>query len=99
MLHSLTSSRAPAPVCNALVGHRKLQRMMLSTAEPQNDVYANKGYQVLLANVILSVLATVAVALRIYARISRSVALGKDDCLAIIALVSNKFAFHSRMTF
>ena len=61
--------------------------MMDSSEPPQGDLYANKGYQVLVANVILSILATAAVVLRVYARISRKVALGKDDYLAIVALV------------
>ena len=60
---------------------------MASSAATQDDPYANKGYQVLAANVVLSILAMVAVALRIYARISRKVALGKDDYMAMVALV------------
>ncbi len=60
------------------------------SSEPRDDPHANKGYKVVVANVILGSLATLAVALRLLARRYRSAGLGVDDIVAIIALVRNR---------
>ncbi len=63
---------------------------MASSHEPQDGLYANRGYRVLVANVVLALLATFAVVLRIVARRLKKVALGADDIAIIIALVRNE---------
>ncbi len=62
---------------------------MASSPEPQHGLYANRGYRVLVANVVLALLATFAVVLRIVARRLKKVA-GADDIAIIIALVRNE---------
>ena len=62
----------------------------MGSSEPQDDLHANRGYKVLVANVIFASLATLAVALRIFAGRFRSAGLGVDDILAVIALVRER---------
>lgn len=62
---------------------------MASSPEPQHGLHANRGYRVLVANVVLALLATFAVVLRIVARRLKKVA-GADDIAIIIALVRNE---------
>ncbi len=63
---------------------------MASSPEPQDGLYVNRGYRVLVANVVLALLATFAVVLRIVARRLKKVALDADDIAIIIALVRNE---------
>lgn len=58
--------------------------------EPQDGLHANRGYRVLVANVVLASLATFAVVLRIASRRLKKVALGADDIAIIIALVRDE---------
>lgn len=59
----------------------------MASPKPQDGLYANRGYRVLVANVVLALLATLAVVLRIAARRLNKVALGAYDIAIIIALV------------
>ncbi len=63
---------------------------MASSPEPQDGLYANRDYRVLVANVVLALLATFAVVLRIVARRLKKVVLNADDIAIIIALVRNE---------
>lgn len=62
---------------------------MVSPA-PQDGLHANRGFRVLVANIVLALLATLAVVLRVVAGRLKRVALGADDIAIIIALVRDK---------
>ena len=61
----------------------------MKSSEPQNGPHANRGYGVLIANIILASLGTLAVVLRHFVTRAKKVALDADDILIIVALVSN----------